>query len=316
MVTVTITGTNDAPVLDTTKTPVFSDESATLAGTPSGAVGTLVSSLVSISGGINNVSDADQGALTGIAVVGANANDGTWWYSTNAGSSWALVGTVTATSALLLAADSNTRIYLQANSGFSGSDLNAITFRAWDQTTGVLGTKVYTTVNGGSTAFSTDTDTAKITVGTLKLDLNGSGPGNDNTVSDGSSTSPIVLAPSGTIVDTASPTILSMIFTLTNPQDNSSGTGGINIKEALTLNSGASSVANSDHLSVTFTANANQPETLVIVGPASAADYQTILNGLQYADAKVGGRGTIPRTITVTVKTRPLPHRLFSRQLL
>ena len=66
--------------------------------------------------------------------------------------------------ALLLAADANTRLYFQANANFNGNVTDAVTFRAWDQTTGTAGTKVDTAVNGGSTAYSSATDTANITV--------------------------------------------------------------------------------------------------------------------------------------------------------
>ena len=69
------------------------------------------------------------------------------------------------TSALLLAADADNRLYFQPNVGFSGTITNAITFRAWDGTNGSDGaTGVSTTSNGGTTAFSSIIDTADITI--------------------------------------------------------------------------------------------------------------------------------------------------------
>src|SRR5262249_38698388 len=62
---------NDAPVLDTTKTPTLAT-TAEDPGAPSGAVGTPVASLVdfaSPSGQVDNVSDADSGAVLGIAIT-------------------------------------------------------------------------------------------------------------------------------------------------------------------------------------------------------------------------------------------------------
>ena len=115
-------------------------------------------------GGLDNVTDADSGAVTGIALTSTNNADGTWYYSTNNGGIWTAVGSVSNAQALLLAADSSTRIYFQANANFNGNVTDAITFRAWDQTTGTAGNKVDTAVNGGSTAFSTATDTANISV--------------------------------------------------------------------------------------------------------------------------------------------------------
>ncbi|OEZ27266.1 beta strand repeat-containing protein, partial [Variovorax boronicumulans] len=166
VVTVTIAGTNDAPVLSAAATPALASVNED-AGAPVGAVGTLVSSLVNLNppaGGLDNVTDADNGAITGIALTGVNAANGSWWYSTNGGANWAAVGAVSGASALLLAADANTRVYFQANSNFSGTVSDGITFRAWDQTSGAAGTTVSTVTNGNSSAFSSATDTASITV--------------------------------------------------------------------------------------------------------------------------------------------------------
>ena len=126
--------------------------------------GTLVSSLVSLSGGVNNVTDVD-GTVTGIALTGTGGT-GTWLYSTNGGTNWNPVGAVTDTSALLLAANAGTRLYfLPADPDFNGTINNAITFRAWDQSTGTNGQSgVDVSVNGTTTAFSTATDTANITI--------------------------------------------------------------------------------------------------------------------------------------------------------
>ncbi|MDP9971727.1 VCBS repeat-containing protein [Variovorax paradoxus] len=166
VVTVTIAGTNDAPVLSAAATPALASVNED-AGAPVGAVGTLVSSLVNLNppaGGLDNVTDADNGAITGIALTGANATNGSWWYSTNGGANWAAVGAVSNASALLLAANANTRVYFQGNSNFNGTLSDGITFRAWDQTSGAAGTTVSTVTNGNSSAFSSATDTASITV--------------------------------------------------------------------------------------------------------------------------------------------------------
>jgi hypothetical protein len=159
-ITVTITGTNDAPVLNTAATPVgvtvLED-----AGAPVGAVGTLVSALVDLnppSGGLDNVTDADNGAVTGIAITVTDSANGTWWYSVNGGANWSAVGAVTDDTARLLASDSNTRVYFQANPDYDGQA--TLTFRAWDQTSGTNGGTADTTPAGGSSAYSTASDTA------------------------------------------------------------------------------------------------------------------------------------------------------------
>ena len=162
--TINIDNVNGAPVLDANASPflVAITEDAVA---PSGAVGTLVSSLVDLTGGggINNVTDADGPGL-GIAITGTNSANGTWFYSTNGGTTWTAVGAVSNSSALLLEANGDTRLYFQPAANFSGTVTDGITFRAWDETTGTAGTKVNTSTNGGSTAFSSATDTASVTV--------------------------------------------------------------------------------------------------------------------------------------------------------
>ncbi len=156
--TLSVTPVNDAPVLDGAPELTYTaleDEAA-----PSGAVGSLISTYT---GGI---SDPESGALKGIAITGNSPSNGIWWYSTDNGTTWTQVGTVSATNALLLADDPQTRLYFQpttANYNGSGGS-SALTFRAWDQTSGTNGTKVSTSSNGGTTAFSTATDTISVTV--------------------------------------------------------------------------------------------------------------------------------------------------------
>ena len=115
-------------------------------------------------GQVDNVTDVDSGALLGIAVTAADTANGTWCYSTNNGASWNALGAVASNNARLLAADANTRLYFQPNANYHGTLATAITFRAWDQTSGSNGTLADTTSNGGTTAFSTATDTASLVI--------------------------------------------------------------------------------------------------------------------------------------------------------
>ncbi|RCJ35362.1 hypothetical protein A6770_16185 [Nostoc minutum NIES-26] len=131
------------------------------ASTPSGVVGTLVSSLVSIG---KNVFDPDSGAVTGIAVTNAKTDNGQWWFTTDNGVNWYSLGNVSTEIARLLAADANTRIYFQPNFNFQGNIIDAITFRAWDRTFGPNGAFAFIGGNGGPNSVSTATDTASITV--------------------------------------------------------------------------------------------------------------------------------------------------------
>jgi regulation of enolase protein 1 (concanavalin A-like superfamily) len=160
---ITVTAVNDSPVLLSDKSPVLTtiNEDAIA---PSGAVGTLVSNLARDSGSLKNVADNDVGALTGIAVIGADTTKGNWYYSINDGANWNLLGLVSNTGARLLAADAVTRLYFKPAANFNGTMTAAITFRAWDRTSGVNGGLVSTATNGGTSAFSTATDTASIVV--------------------------------------------------------------------------------------------------------------------------------------------------------
>ena len=132
---------NTAPTLDATKSPSLGAVNED-AGVPTGAVGSLVSSLVDFavpSGQVDNVADPDTGALLGIAVTAADTANGSWWYSTNGGANWNPLGVVSNTSARLLAADANTRLAFQPNANYNGTLPGAITFHAWDQTSGTAG---------------------------------------------------------------------------------------------------------------------------------------------------------------------------------
>src|SRR5689334_16961923 len=136
---------------------------------PVGAVGTLVASLVDqagVAGGVDNLIDADSGALDGIALTGANNANGTWYYTLD-GSSWSLLPAVSDAAALLLEADGDNALYFRPSANFNGTIADAITFRAWDRTAGTGGTTANATTNGGTTAFSTSSDVADLVVASV-----------------------------------------------------------------------------------------------------------------------------------------------------
>ena len=162
-INVVVASENDAPVLDDTDDIVLNTQ-AEDAGGPMGAVGTLISDLVSLDESTGNVTDVDNGAITGVAITGADTTNGTYFYTTDGGSTWITLGSVSDSSARVLDADNNTRIYFQSNADYNGTVQQAITFRAWDQTQGDNGTLQDASTNGGTSAFSSDTETAAITV--------------------------------------------------------------------------------------------------------------------------------------------------------
>ena len=156
-VAITVAGVNDAPVLDIAKSPSLQSVNQN-AGVPSGAVGTLVANLVANGSGINNVSDTDGPGL-GIALNSVDASHGSWWYSQSNGATWAAVGAVSSSSALLLSASD--RLYLQPTAGFSGTLATAVSFQAWDMSSGAAGDRV---ASATGSAFSSATDTASESV--------------------------------------------------------------------------------------------------------------------------------------------------------
>jgi hypothetical protein len=160
-VTVTVGPLNSAPVL-TAPIPTFVQLVDEDAGVPVGAVGTKVSNVIRSSGSTQNVTDANAGTQFGIAIT---STDRAGFYSLNGGTTWTSMGTVSPSASLLLAADANTRIYFQPNADENGlTGIRSFTFRAWDRSTGAVGSKVSTSTNGGTTAFSSFVDKGFISV--------------------------------------------------------------------------------------------------------------------------------------------------------
>ncbi|MFW3898427.1 DUF4347 domain-containing protein [Pseudomonas bharatica] len=148
----TVTAVNDAPVMN----PV-SPSLSPLTDTSTASAGDLVSSLT---GGIT---DVDTGAVKGIAITGLTATYGKWQFSTNGGTTWTDVGIVSNTAALILRPTDRVRFVPDGIHGETAT----ITYKAWDQTNGTAGfqgAKINTSTSGGTSAYSTATDTATVTV--------------------------------------------------------------------------------------------------------------------------------------------------------
>ncbi len=147
---IAVTDVNDAPVLDNSGSPTLT----TISEDDTATAGDLIASIVGAT-----ISDMDTGPVEGVAVTSLDNGNGAWEYSTNGGTTWLSVGSVSESSALLLRSSDRLRFVPDA----MNADTAAVTYRAWDQASGSYGTKVNTTSNGGTTAFSTAQDTASIT---------------------------------------------------------------------------------------------------------------------------------------------------------
>ncbi len=164
MVPVTVTAINDAPEMDNSGAMLL----AAIAEDDVTNGGSTVASILasSAANGGDAVTDADSGALEGIAVTSVDNSNGTWEYKVGAGA-WTGFAGLAGNNALLLAATDSIRFVPNASYSGLGGD---ITFHAWDQTSGTAGGFADPTLNGGTTAFSTTTETATISVSNTNND--------------------------------------------------------------------------------------------------------------------------------------------------
>jgi hypothetical protein len=146
-----VVATNDAPVLDNTLNP-------TLVPTQEDAkfpTGTSVFTLLN-----GAVTDPDAGAKRGIAVRGASATHGAWYFQLQGGS-WQPMGSPSDSAARLVPSSAKVRFVPKAD--FNGT-VN-LYYRAWDQNEGQAGgTFNLSGHTGGKTAFSAARDSASLTV--------------------------------------------------------------------------------------------------------------------------------------------------------
>lgn len=146
--------TNTAPILNASYNATLS---SIIRGTTNPA-GNTVSSIVG-----NSITDVNTSNSLGIAVTAGNSTSGQWQYSLDNGSTWNSLSTASSSAARLLRMSD--RVRFVPNSTFTGTD--SFTYRAWDQTTGTPGGTANVSTSsqvGGSTAFSTATDSASINV--------------------------------------------------------------------------------------------------------------------------------------------------------
>ena len=114
-----------------------------------------------------SITDTVGSAVEAIAITALNTSLGTWQYSLDDGGNWLDIDTASINStanelALLLGPTAQLR--LVPTGDLNGSLNDAITFRAWDMSSGGEGQYVVITSAGGSTSFSSASDTASITV--------------------------------------------------------------------------------------------------------------------------------------------------------
>ncbi len=162
--TLTVLAANTAPTLQPTGDRALPD----IAEDTTTAPGALVRDILG-----TTATDPDPGTKMGLALIAADAANGVWEYSADAGASWSEVGVVSSSAALLLRDIDRLRFLPAAN--YNGAP--TITYHAWDQMFGEAGSKVDLSIRvksiaegdlaasvGGSSSFSIANDTASITV--------------------------------------------------------------------------------------------------------------------------------------------------------
>jgi uncharacterized protein DUF4347/cadherin-like protein/Big-like domain-containing protein len=159
---------NSAPVLaGATNLASISEDAAANAGAS-------VSALIA-----GHITDVDGGALGGIAITAVDDSNGVWQYSLDSGGTWTGFGTPSPASARLLAADVTTYVRFVPNANWNGTVTNGLTFRAWDQTSGVAGGTADTTTatltvqdNFGAASYTNNDGTASWSAGWIDTDGN------------------------------------------------------------------------------------------------------------------------------------------------
>jgi hypothetical protein len=154
-ITVTAGVANNAPVLADADlvTPGVQGLAMSLIRAGSPNPGNSVASL--IYGLVSDVDNNPQGiAVTGLSSTGT----GTWAYTTDNGTTWTAMPAVSDANALLLTDAGTVLVRFSPTAGWDGSA--AISYRAWDRSSGTNGETADATTNGGITAYSSATATS------------------------------------------------------------------------------------------------------------------------------------------------------------
>ncbi|MEB6587968.1 DUF4347 domain-containing protein [Pseudomonas asiatica] len=290
--TLIVTSVNDAPVI----TPV-NPTMTTLTDSSTNNNGDAVSTL------FGGVTDVDTGALKGIAVNGLTATYGKWQFSTNNGTTWNDIGTVSDTAALLLRAADRVRFVPDGIRGETAT----ITYRAWDQTVnqGFQGTNVNVAGSlGGTNAYSSATDTASVLVIAVNDTpiVTGSGGSVGWTEGNNVTSAPVVVDSGIVISDPDGPSIASATVSL----------GGTYIlgEDTLAFTNNPATMGN-----ITGTWDAiTGTLTLSAAGGATQAQFQAALRSITYTNDS-DTPTTTTRTASIKVNDGTLDSNVVTRDV-
>ena len=223
------------------------------------------------------MTDVDASSQTGIAIIDADTTNGTWWYTTDGGTNWNALGAVSDSSARVLNASSNTRIYFQSDADFNGTINNAIEFRAWDRSQGPSGSLQDASANGGTTAFSSATETADLVI---------------TAVND----APVASAIEGSaLAYTENDGAVSVTSTIAFNDVDDTHIESASVGFTAGYNSGEDSLTFVNQNGISGSYN-NLTGTWTLTGSATLAEYETAIRSITYTNSS-----EIPDTTTRTV---------------
>lgn len=148
--TVYISPTNDAPVLSTGAPSL-----ANVSVRQTNPIGQSVASFLG-----NSLSDPDGLSPQGIAIHASSGGAGRWQYRLNGQDEWTEIGSVSNADALLL----STTDFVRFLSDGSAATQASVSYYGWDQSSGAAGGRIDASNRGGTTAFSTASNTATLNV--------------------------------------------------------------------------------------------------------------------------------------------------------
>lgn len=291
--TLAVSSVNDAPVLTPVSPtlPPLTDISTTNTG-----------SLVSVLTG--GITDVDTGAVKGVAITGLTSTYGTWEYTTNGGTTWTSIGIVSEASALILRSSDRIRFVPDGIHGETAT----ITYKAWDQTgstAGLQGFKLSTSASGGTSAFSTATDTASVVVTAVNdaPTLNGTVGNVAWTEGNNTTSIPVVIDSGLTITDADGPLIASATVRVSGNYSNGQDYLELISNPATMGNITASWDAITGTLTLTSAGN-----------QASMAQFQAALRAVTYTDLS-DAPSTSTRTVQFQVNDGIAASSAFSRSI-
>ena len=281
--TVAINAVNDAPLLDNTgemtMAGINEDDQNSNGNSVTGIIKTAEAQ------GQDRITDVDKNSPEGFAVIEAGSANGVWQFSLDSGISWQPVGSVSNISALLL--DGVARIRFVPDLNFNGSA--SFLFRAWDGSGGRASgsSGIDASLNGGATPFSTELEMVTINILNMNdlpiIDLNGNGAGTDHTAQFYENGAPVPIADANaTMTDGDHAQLAKLTITLVNRPN------------------GAAELLSADSTGTNITIAAYIPATgqLVLNGPDSVANFQTVLRRTTYSNSSTNP-ASVMRTVTV-----------------